>query len=137
MAKNIVAVLRGEEPKEYLHKNMGAVAGLGIGVGVFQSGKIAIKGAPAWLAHRGYHGLAMPSWERKLRVVGGWVTNFFLGRDIVGITAVQTPRAAFEAFASRPKPAATPVEEAPAVKKAPARKATKPAAEPEAVAAAK
>jgi NADH dehydrogenase len=137
MAKNIVAVLRGEEPKEYMHKNLGAVAGLGIGVGVFQSGKIAIKGSLAWLAHRGYHGLAMPSWERKLRVVGGWVANFFLGRDIVGITAVQTPRAAFETFASRPKPAAKPAEEAPAVKKAPARKPAAAAAEPEAVAASK
>jgi NADH dehydrogenase len=136
MAKNIVAVLRGEEPKEYLHKNMGAVAGLGIGVGVFQSGKIAIKGSLAWLAHRGYHGLAMPSWERKLRVVGGWVANFVLGRDIVGISAVQSPRAAFEEFASRPKPAAKPVEEAPAAKKAPAPKPAA-AAEPEAVAASK
>jgi NADH dehydrogenase len=137
MAKNIVAVLRGEEPKEYLHKNLGAVAGLGVGVGVFQSGKIAIKGSLAWLAHRGYHGLAMPSWERKLRVVGGWVANFFLGRDIVGISAVQTPRSAFEEFASRPKPPAKPVEEAPAVKKAPAAKKAAPAAEPEAVAASK
>jgi NADH dehydrogenase len=79
----------------------------------------------------------MPSWERKLRVVGGWVANFFLGRDIVGITAVQTPRAAFETFASRPKPAAKPAEEAPAVKKAPARKPAATAAEPEAVAASK
>jgi NADH dehydrogenase len=110
LAKNIVAVLRGEGPKEYLHKNMGAVAGLGIGYGVFQSGKIAIKGLPAWFAHRGYHGLAMPSWERKIRVIWGWVNNFFLGRDIVSLAAVATPRAAFEEFASRPKP---PVEAAP------------------------
>ena len=29
LAKNIVAVLRGEEPKQYFHKNLGAVAGLG------------------------------------------------------------------------------------------------------------
>ena len=106
LAKNVVADLRGEQPQKYSHKNLGAVAGLGIGVGVFQSGKIAIKGVPAWLAHRGYHGLAMPSWERKLRVIGGWVGNFFLGRDIAGISAVQTPRAVFEQFASRPKPAA-------------------------------
>ena len=106
LAKNIVAVLRGESPKEYLHKNLGAVAGLGVGSGVFQSGKIAIKGLPAWFAHRGYHGLAMPSWERKLRVVWGWVNNFFLGRDIVSLAAVQNPRATFVEFASRPKPGA-------------------------------
>ncbi|KQQ94440.1 NADH dehydrogenase [Leifsonia sp. Leaf325] len=124
LAKNLVAVLRGEGPQEYNHKNLGAVAGLGLGIGVFQSGKLAIKGFPAWIAHRGYHGLAMPSWERKLRVVGGWVANFFLGRDIAAIEAVQHPRAVFEEFAARPKPpaAAAPVE-APAPAAAPAKKA--------------
>ena len=55
--------------------------------------------------HRGYHGLAMPIWERKIRVFGWW-NNFFLGRDIVSLTAVQQPRAAFEEFAARPKPPA-------------------------------
>lgn len=138
MAKNIVAVLRGEGPKEYVHKNLGAVAGLGIGVGVFQSGKFAMKGLLAWFAHRGYHGLAMPSWERKLRVVWGWVNNFFLGRDIVSIAAVQHPRAVFEEFASRPKPpveaapaapaVAAPVAKAPAAAKAPAKAAATKAA---------
>ena len=103
MAKNIVAVLRAEEPKEYFHKNQGAVAGLGLGVGVFQKGKIGITGFPAWVMHRGYHGLAMPTWERKLRVVGGWVANLFLGRDVASLAAVEAPRAAFEEYASRPK----------------------------------
>jgi NADH dehydrogenase len=106
MSKNIVAVLRGELPKEYRHDNLGAVAGLGIGSGAFQSGKIAIKGLPAWVMHRGYHGLAIPMWERKIRVFGNWAFNLVLGRDIVGISARETPRAYFEAFASRPRPAA-------------------------------
>jgi NADH:ubiquinone reductase (H+-translocating) len=103
MSKNIIAVLRGEEPIDYFHKNQGAVAGLGIGVGVFQRGPIAFTGLIAWFMHRGYHGLAMPTWERKLRVIVNWVGNFFLGRDTVGISDVESPRAAFEQFASRPK----------------------------------
>ncbi|PPI56398.1 NAD(P)/FAD-dependent oxidoreductase [Rathayibacter toxicus] len=105
LAKNIVAVLRGEKPVDYVHKNLGAVAGLGIGIGVFQSGKIAIKGFPAWVMHRGYHGLAMPSWERKIRVMVGWWNNFWLGRDIASIEAREHPRASFETYASRPRPA--------------------------------
>lgn len=125
LAKNLVAVLRGEGPKEYFHKNLGAVAGLGLGYGVFQSGRFALTGVLAWLAHRGYHGLAMPSWERKIRVILGWVLNFFLGRDIVAIEAVQHPRAVFEEFAARPKPpvstAVEPVAAKPATK-APAKK---------------
>ena len=103
MAKNIIAVLRDETPKEYAHKNQGAVAGLGIGVGAFQRGKLGITGFPAWIAHRGYHGLAMPTWERKLRVIFGWIGNVFLGRDTVSIADVTTPRRSFEQFASRPK----------------------------------
>lgn len=104
LAKNLVAVLRGETPREYFHKNLGAVAGLGLGNGVFQSGKIAIKGFFAWVAHRGYHGLAMPSWERKWRVVGDWWMNFWLGRDNVALQGTLAPRAAFEEFAARPRP---------------------------------
>ncbi len=109
LAKNLVAVLRGELPKQYVHKNLGAVAGLGLYNGVFQSGNIALKGFIAWVAHRGYHGLAMPSWERKFRVVWGWWNNLWLGRDIVNLQTVQNPRYVFEEFAARPRPAA-PVE---------------------------
>ena len=102
LAKNVVADLRGELPKEYLHKNLGAVAGLGIGVGAFQSGKIGITGFVAWVMHRGYHGLAMPTWERKIRVVAGWFWNFVLGRDLASIEAVRSPRLFFSTWATRP-----------------------------------
>jgi NADH dehydrogenase len=106
LAKNILASIRGEALNEYNHENMGAVAGLGVYNGVFQRGDLAIKGLPAWLAHRGYHGLAMPTWERKLRVFGDWIGGFFLGRDIAGVEDVENPRALFEEFAARPKPKA-------------------------------
>jgi NADH dehydrogenase len=130
LAKNIVAELRGEGVRDYFHKNLGAVAGLGLGIGVFQSGNLALKGLPAWFAHRGYHGLAMPSWERKFRVIGGWWNNLWLGRDIVSFEAREHPRAEFEAFAARPRPAAdaapaaiapaAPAQQAPALVGAPA-----------------
>jgi NADH dehydrogenase len=103
LAKNLVAAIRGEGIRDYIHYNKGAVAGLGVGVGVFQYKKLAIKGFIAWCMHRGYHGLAMPMWERKIRVFAGWVWNFVLRRDIVGISATREPRVAFETFASRPK----------------------------------
>lgn len=103
LAKNLVATIRNEGVSQYIHKNMGAVAGLGLYNGVFQSGNIVLKGFLAWCAHRGYHGLAMPTWERKIRVMLGWIANLFLKRDIVSIAATKTPRAAFEAWASRPK----------------------------------
>ena len=63
-------------------------------------------------------------------------SNFFLGRDIVSLEAVQTPRAVFEEFASRPKPPAA----APAAAPAEATKVTRaprkaPAKKPEVAAA--
>jgi NADH dehydrogenase len=102
LAKNLVAAVRGEDPKEYFHKNAGAVAGLGLYNGVFQSGRIALKGFIAWVAHRVYHGLAMPTWERKWRVLWGWWHNVWLGRDFVNLQTLENPRAAFVEFAARP-----------------------------------
>ena len=102
LAKNIVASLRGEEIREYRWKTIGAVAGLGIGIGAIKVGKFGMIGFFAWLAHRGYHGLAMPTWERKIRVISGWVWNAILGRDLVAIEATKTPRLFFETWATKP-----------------------------------
>lgn len=103
LAANIVSLLRGEGISEYNHKNLGAVAGLGLYNGVFQSGNIVLKGFLAWCAHRVYHGLAIPTLERKHRVIVGWANNFLFKRDIVSISATKDPRLAFETWASRPK----------------------------------
>jgi len=103
MARNLVADLRGETPRDYFHKNLGAVAGLGLYDGVYQNGPIAVKGLIAWFMHRGYHGLAIPFWDRKIRVFGNWFLNFFLRRDLVGIPDRDVPRAAFDKWAARPK----------------------------------
>jgi NADH dehydrogenase len=125
LAKNLVADMRGELPRQYYHKSLGAVAGLGVGIGVLQSGKLAIKGVVGWLAHRGYHGLAMPSWERKWRVLWGWWNNFWLGRDVVSLPGLSNPRGAFEEFAARPKPAVEAAPAEPAAAPAKAEKASK------------
>jgi NADH:ubiquinone reductase (H+-translocating) len=95
LAKNLVADLRGRQPKQYLHHSLGTVATLGIGQGIFQYHRLVIKGFPAWLMHRGYHVLAVPTWERKVRVLLVWVSAVFFGRDIIPLSTVQKPRAAF------------------------------------------
>ncbi|MFK0120839.1 NAD(P)/FAD-dependent oxidoreductase [Streptomyces sp. NPDC090994] len=101
LAKNIVAALRGRPVKEYRHRSLGVVATLGMGRGIFQYRSLVIKGFPAWLMHRGYHVLAIPSWERKARVFAVWVTAALYGRDIVSLASVQHPR---EAFVSHGEP---------------------------------
>ncbi|WP_431278691.1 NAD(P)/FAD-dependent oxidoreductase [Leifsonia poae] len=95
LAKNIVATLRGEKPKNYVHHSLGVVATLGLGRGIFQYRGIVITGFLAWVMHRGYHVLAVPTWERKVRVLAVWATAVFFGRDIVSLSSVQHPRDAF------------------------------------------
>ena len=107
LAKNLVAELRGEKPNNYVHKNLGAVAGLGIGYGVFQSGSLGIVGFPAWVMHRFYHGMAIPTVERKARVFTNWLLHLVWGRDFTSVRKVQTPREFFEEFATRPATART------------------------------
>jgi NADH dehydrogenase len=97
LAANIVASLRGKPLKNYMHKSLGVVATLGIGHGVFQSGGITITGFAAWLMHRGYHILAIPTWERKVRVAAVWLTAVFFGRDIASLMSAERPRKAFVA----------------------------------------
>ncbi|WP_327371028.1 NAD(P)/FAD-dependent oxidoreductase [Streptomyces sp. NBC_01217] len=101
LAKNIVATLHGRATKNYVHSSLGVVATLGMGRGIFQYRHLVIKGLPAWLMHRGYHVLAVPTWERKIRVLTVWCTAALFGRDIVSLASVQHPR---EAFVSRGNP---------------------------------
>jgi NADH dehydrogenase len=95
LAANIVASLRDKALKIYIHKSLGVVATLGIGQGVFQSGHIAVTGFPAWLIHRGYHVLAIPTWERKVRVLTVWLTALVFGRDIASLQSTKHPSDAF------------------------------------------
>jgi NADH dehydrogenase len=95
LARNIVAVLRGRQPKPYVHHSLGTVATLGLGRGIFQWRGVVVKGLLAWLMHRGYHVLAVPTWERKVRVLAVWLTAVVFGRDVVSLAAVQDPRRAF------------------------------------------
>ncbi|MDR6969769.1 NAD(P)/FAD-dependent oxidoreductase [Leifsonia shinshuensis] len=95
LAKNIVATLHGEQPKDYVHHSLGVVATLGLGTGIFQWRGIVITGFLAWVMHRGYHVLAIPTWERKVRVLLIWASAVFFGQDIVSLLSVQHPRRAF------------------------------------------
>lgn len=110
LAKNLWASRWDKPMGDYKHKNLGAVAGFGPWKGVANInliGRIGLKGPLAWLAHRGYHGMAIPTFERKFRVVLDWFASLFVGRDTTPLQGLDNPRAAFEAAARpAPKPAA-------------------------------
>lgn len=103
LAANLYATRYGVgQAKDYKHESLGAVAGLGYGMGVAKIIKFPVKGFPAWVAHRGYHGLAMPTWERKIRVFGGWFNQIVAGRDVWDIRNLEDPRADFVEAATPP-----------------------------------
>lgn len=96
LVANYLAVRHGEgEVQEYEHKSLGAVAGLGFGKGVGNPMGVKIFGPIAWLAHRGYHSMALPQLERKARVVGGFVLETVFGRDTTAVYDLDRPRNAF------------------------------------------
>ncbi|AEE47134.1 NAD(P)/FAD-dependent oxidoreductase [Cellulomonas fimi] len=107
LGDNLARVLRSAEPTEYKHKNIGAVASLGMYKGVAQMfGKIKVRGVLAWFLHRTYHVYAMPTINRKLRIMAGWTGSILLRREVVALGTLHDPRAEFRAASVPPKPRA-------------------------------
>jgi NADH dehydrogenase len=96
MANNIVAVLRGREPKPYRHRNVGSVASLGLHKGVADVYNVKAKGFVAWAMHRGYHVARVPTFNRKFRVVADWLLSGLLRREVISMGQINNPRAEFD-----------------------------------------
>ena len=71
---------------DYKHKNIGAVASLGMYQGVAQMfGRIKVRGFLGVVLHRTYHVAAMPTWNRKIRIAAGWTGALLLRREVVAL----------------------------------------------------
>ncbi len=95
LAKNIIRSLRGGTPTDYYHKNLGAVAGLGLHKGVADALNLKIKGYPAWLFHRAYHVKAMPTFNRKVRILLDWLLSGLFRRETVSLGQINNPKEEF------------------------------------------
>jgi NADH dehydrogenase len=95
MADNILAVIRGGQPKEYRHKHVGSVASLGLHKGVAQVYGVKLTGWPAWFMHRSYHMSRIPSINRRVRVIVDWTLALFLKREVVSLGELHQPREPF------------------------------------------
>ena len=96
LAKNILASRRGEPLTDYYHETIGVVAGLGLWKGVANFKGKTLAGPLAWIMHRGYHGSAIPTTERTVRVMTPWALNQLFGRDTTTIRHQRSPRLAFQ-----------------------------------------
>ncbi|ROS78656.1 NAD(P)/FAD-dependent oxidoreductase [Cellulomonas sp. PhB143] len=106
LGDNVAASIQGNSLAEYRHKNIGTVASLGLYKGVAELfGRFKFKGFPAWVVHRSYHGGAMPTLNRKLRIFMGWFDQLVLRRDPVSLGSIHDPRAEFRHASLPPKKA--------------------------------
>lgn len=117
LGDNLAAHLTGGDVSAYVHANLGTVASLGLGKGVAQVFGVKLRGPLAWFMHRTYHLWAMPTLNRKVRIVLDWTTSLLFRREPVALGGVQMPRAEFVAAAA-PAPDRTDLPEPPEVKPA-------------------
>lgn len=103
LGDNLARYLRSADISEYKHKNIGTVASLGLGKGVAQIMGIKFRGRLAWFMHRSYHVFAMPTFNRKLRIILDWTFALFFRRELVALGRLQNPRAEFVAAAAPSK----------------------------------
>ena len=96
LAGNIAAVLRGGTPRAYRHASVGSVASLGLYRGAAEVYGVRMRGFPAWLTHRTYHLLKLPTMNRRLRVVSDWTLALLFRREIVSLDVLEHPREDFQ-----------------------------------------
>ncbi len=103
LADNIAAVLTGGPTADYRHRQTGAVASLGLHRGIARVRGRRLTGRAAWLVHRVYHLLRMPTGNRKARVLAEWTLAGLFRREIVSLGSLEHPRAGFELAARTPR----------------------------------
>ncbi|MEU1184616.1 NAD(P)/FAD-dependent oxidoreductase [Streptomyces sp. NPDC005820] len=93
VADNVIATLRGQPTRPYVHKDLGLVVDLGGTDAVSKPLGIELRGLPAQAVARGYHWSALRTGVAKARVLTNWTLNAVAGDDFVR-TGFQTRRAA-------------------------------------------
>jgi len=94
-ADNVMAKLDARPLRGYGHRDAGAVASLGLGKGVAELYGVPLRGYPAWLVHRIYHGSRLPCGRRRIQVVLLWLLGS-LSKDPVALHALESPRLPME-----------------------------------------
>jgi NADH dehydrogenase len=89
-ARNILAVLDGEQPKAFDYGQQGMLVSLGRFKGVGEVRGIKVSGFIAWFLWRSYYLLRLPSRERRIRVAVDWALEWFLAHDVVEINMRRT-----------------------------------------------
>jgi NADH dehydrogenase len=82
-ARNVLAVVRGDEPKPFTYKTLGVFVPLARFSAAAEVMGLKLSGFPAWWLYRTYYLYQLPRLERKLRVVIDWTLDLIFPGDIV------------------------------------------------------
>ena len=85
VARNVAAVVQGNEPKSFIFRTLGTMAALGHSCAVAQVMGVQLTGFIAWWFRRTYYLLQMPRWDRRLRIVLDWTVALFFRPDITKV----------------------------------------------------
>ncbi|MQY08588.1 NAD(P)/FAD-dependent oxidoreductase [Actinomadura macrotermitis] len=89
-ADNVLASLRGGEPRVYRHQDLGMVVDLGGSQAVARPLGISLTGVPAQAVTRGYHLATVPSLRARSRVLGDWLLHNVAGDDLIRLGFLDT-----------------------------------------------
>ncbi|MEG3630196.1 NAD(P)/FAD-dependent oxidoreductase [Streptomyces poriticola] len=82
-ADNIIATVRNQPMRPYVHKDLGLVVDLGGADAVSKPLGVELHGLPAQAVARGYHWSALRTGVAKARVMTNWLLNAVAGDDFV------------------------------------------------------
>ncbi|MFD7027370.1 NAD(P)/FAD-dependent oxidoreductase [Streptomyces sp. NPDC059917] len=93
LADNLIASLRGQPLRSYVHKDLGLVVDLGGTDAVSKPLGVPLRGPAAQAVARGYHWSALRTNVAKTRVMTNWLLNAVAGDDFVrtGFQAARPP----------------------------------------------
>ncbi|WP_225847203.1 FAD-dependent oxidoreductase [Streptomyces sp. HPF1205] len=83
VADNVIATIRRQPLRPYVHKDLGLVVDLGGRDAVSKPLGVELRGLPAQAVARGYHWSALRTNVAKTRVLTNWVLNALAGDDFV------------------------------------------------------
>jgi NADH:ubiquinone reductase (H+-translocating) len=81
IARNILADIRGGEPKPYRYGRIPQMVSLGASRAVVRFGNIQLYGYPARLVWLGAYMLLIAGWYNRIRVLMDWLLSSMFGRD--------------------------------------------------------
>jgi len=104
LARNLLAVRRGETPQPYGYRALGQVATLGRYKGIAEVLGLRFSGFLGWFITRAYHLYALPLLSRQIRVLSDWTLSLLFRRDVVAFGSFDEPPPLAPGGRAKPSP---------------------------------